>query len=217
MEDKLRRYVDELFKGANSTKTTVELKEEMIQNLQDKYRDLLSEGKTPDEAFNIVISGIGDVSVLLDELGRDVVPVADETGRHKSAMLMAIAAMMYIISIVPFIIFDRIIGPVITILIIAVATGILIYNFMTAPKYYKESDTMKETGTIVEEFRRRRARRYRHRSTRRFISVIMWPIIVALYLMISFSTSAWHITWIIFIIGALAESAIRIFFLSENR
>ena len=67
MEDKLRRYVDGLFEEATPSRKTVELKEEMIQNLEDKYNDLLKDGKTPEAAFNIVIAGIGDVSALLKE------------------------------------------------------------------------------------------------------------------------------------------------------
>jgi hypothetical protein len=60
MEDKLRRYVDGLFARTVPTKKAVELKEEMIQNLEDKYKDLISEGKTPEAAYNVAVAGIGE-------------------------------------------------------------------------------------------------------------------------------------------------------------
>ncbi|MFR9189154.1 MAG: hypothetical protein ACLVL7_02035 [Anaerotruncus massiliensis (ex Togo et al. 2019)] len=45
MQDKLRAFIDTLFEDAPAGKKVVELKEEMLQNLNDKYSDLLSEGK----------------------------------------------------------------------------------------------------------------------------------------------------------------------------
>lgn len=46
MQDKLRAFIDTLFEDAPAGKKVVELKEEMLQNLNDKYSDLLSEGKS---------------------------------------------------------------------------------------------------------------------------------------------------------------------------
>ena len=46
MNEKLRRYIDDLFANAPSTVRAVELKEELYQNLTDKYNDLIAEGKS---------------------------------------------------------------------------------------------------------------------------------------------------------------------------
>ena len=45
MNDKLRSYINTLFQDAPQTKKTVELKEEMLQNLTDKYNDLVAAGQ----------------------------------------------------------------------------------------------------------------------------------------------------------------------------
>ena len=50
MENKLRAYMEELFSEVTPTKQAVELKEEILQNLMDKYHDLLAEGKSPEAA-----------------------------------------------------------------------------------------------------------------------------------------------------------------------
>ena len=71
MEGNIRVYVEELFAGTTPSKRAVELKEEMIQNLTEKYNDLLSEGKPPEAAFNIAVAGIGDISYLLKDLEKD--------------------------------------------------------------------------------------------------------------------------------------------------
>ncbi|MGN0452066.1 MAG: permease prefix domain 1-containing protein [Acutalibacteraceae bacterium] len=60
MNEKLRAYVEELFKNAPKTKQTVEIKEEILQNTIDRYNDLIKEGRSPEAAYNISVAGIGD-------------------------------------------------------------------------------------------------------------------------------------------------------------
>lgn len=45
MHDKLREYVEMLFKGAPAAKQITEIKEEIIQNTIDRYDDLVRAGK----------------------------------------------------------------------------------------------------------------------------------------------------------------------------
>ena len=68
MENKLRAYMEELFSEVTPTKQAVELKEEILQNLMDKYHDLLAEGKSPEAAYNIAVASIGDTDELLSTL-----------------------------------------------------------------------------------------------------------------------------------------------------
>ena len=42
MENKLREYMDMVFSDIEPRKKSIELKEEILQNLIDKYNDLLS-------------------------------------------------------------------------------------------------------------------------------------------------------------------------------
>jgi len=218
MEDKIRRYVEDLFAETAPTKKAVELKEEMIQNLQDKYSDLITDGKTQEAAYNIAVAGIGDISALLAELESEFTVRAPDTfepemARRFSAMLTAIAVMMYILSPLPFIILAMFgsqnpwrIGIPVMFLMIAGATGLIVFNYLTKPRRRKGSDTM------VDEFREWRSDTQQRKSLRRAISSALWAVIVALYFIISFWTFAWHLTWIIFLIGAAVEAFINIFF-----
>jgi len=223
MEEKIRRYVDDLFAETAPTRKAVELKEEMIQNLNDKYRDLIKDGKTEEAAYNITIAGIGDISALLAELEKDMInketaSYETDASRQKSAMLTAIAVMMYILCTLPMIImtmFDFLytaqIGVPIMFLMIAGATGLLIYNSMTKPKAVSTPDTM------VEEFREWQSDEKDKKSLRKAISSALWSIIIALYFIISFMTGAWYITWVIFILGGVAESLMNVFFTLKKR
>jgi len=227
MEDKLRKYIDSLFANTVPSRKSVELKEEMIQNLHDKYDDLISEGKSDEAAYNIAVAGIGDISGLLAEFENNAGPVANgmnesykvrmEEYRSKSAMFTSIAVMMYILCILPLIIMSFVgsvyaaqIGVPVMFLMIAGATGLLIYVSMTKPKKYKTPDTM------VEEFREWQSDEKDKKQLRKAISSALWAVTVAVYLIVSFMTFAWGITWIIFIIAAALESLINILFTARK-
>jgi len=213
MEDKLRRYVESLFEGTAPTRKATELKEEMIQNIEDKYKDLLSEGKTPEAAFNISVAGIGDVRTLLREVERSATSELDEAAQQKSAMLTAIAVTGYIVSILPLIILSVLIGGryanlagvTIMFLLVAGSTGLLVYNSMTKPKQHRDD-------TMVEEFREWQAETHDRRALRSAISYALWSLVLVSYFILSFQTGAWYITWVLFILGAAIESIINIFF-----
>jgi len=215
MEDRIRRHIDDLFEETTPTRKAVELKEEMIQNLSDKYRDLINEGKTEEAAYNITIAGIGDISTLLAELEKDMTNMEFtqemKEARAKSAMLTAIAVMMYILAALPLIVltifnvnFAVPMGLISLFVMVACATGLLIYNSMTKPTY--------DTENMVEEFREWQTEGRDRRGLRKAISSALWSIIIAIYFIVSFMTGAWYITWIIFIIGAALESFMNIFF-----
>ncbi len=68
MQIRFIRLIDDLFKDAPHSLQTLELKEEMVQNLMEKYNDLRAEGKSEEDAFRIASASIGDVEELVAEL-----------------------------------------------------------------------------------------------------------------------------------------------------
>ena len=210
MESNIRSYVDEIFYETTPTRKAVELKEEMIQNLQEKYRDLVSEGKTAEAAYNIVIAGIGDVSALLSELERDGAPdpAASEESRRKSGMFTAIAVTMYILAVLPVILLRDITGVVILIGMAAIATGLLVYNSIVRPSPDDDDD---EEDTMVSNFREWQSGARERKVMHRAISSALWSIAVAAFFILSFTTGAWHITWVVFLIACAIEYLIKAF------
>jgi hypothetical protein len=211
MEPNIRAYVDDLFAGTAPSRKSVELKEEMIQNLTEKYNDLIAEGKTPEAAYNIAIAGIGDISDLLKDLEKDSPqPEVMAAYRQRSAMFTTIAIMMYILSVVPLIILSALVhsitGPItgvcIMFFLIAGATGLLIYNGMTKPKYRRED-------TIVEEFKQWQHGSQEERALRKAIGTALWTITVAIYIIVSFTTGFWHMTWLIFLVAVAVQAIIN--------
>jgi hypothetical protein len=92
----------------------------------------------------------------------------------------------------------------------AVATGLLIYNGVTRERYIKEDDTM------VEEFKEWKQNGKQKNKAMEAIVGSFWLIAVCAYIVVSFLTGAWHITWIIFLIAAAVASLIRGIFMLKQ-
>lgn len=209
MNEKLRHYIDDLFANAPSTVRAVELKEEMYQNLMDKYNDLINEGKSEESAYNIAVASIGDVDSLIGALSGEK-NTENEKSRKRSAILTASAIALYILSPVPVILIQDELGVMFLFLFAAVATALLIYNGVTRERYVKADDTM------VEEFKEWKQNGKQKNKAAEAIVGSFWLIAVCVYIVVSFLTGAWHITWIIFLIAAAVSSMIRGIFMLKQ-
>ena len=218
MEERLRAHMDQLFAGVQPTRASVELKEEMLQNTIDKYHDLLSEGKSPEAAYNIAVAGIGDVSELIGQLQMEqsqYVPFnqqeVDEAGR-RSVLFRTVAIALYILCPVPVILFGNKFGVVLLFVFVATATCLLIYNKMSKP-YYRTKGR-----SVVEEFQIWQSKNSDKRKLYDAVHGAMWMVVLVLYFAISFLTGAWGISWLIFVIGAAVDQILRaIFDLMEEK
>ena len=82
MKAKLKDYIDIIFTDAPRTHRAHELKEEMYTDLCEKYDDLVAEGKSPASAYHAVISGVGDIGELIEELRKEAGMGASEPVRE---------------------------------------------------------------------------------------------------------------------------------------
>ncbi len=213
MINKMKDYVNKLFEDAPQTKKVLDLKDELTADLIEKYNDLLADGKSEEEAYNLVISGIGDIDDLISQIegsaenGR--VSIDDSTERKKSALLVAAAVALYILSVVPVILADAVlgfsgdIGIVLMFIFIAAATGLLVYRGASKPRYIKADET------LVEEFKEWKSRKSKKQSVRNAISSAFWTSVVAIYLVASFWFGIWSYSWLIFIIAAAINQVVK--------
>ncbi len=214
MIEKLRDHVEGLFADAPKTRKANELKEELLANLIDKYNDLLSQGSTESDAFVKVKASIGDIDELIRGLKEtDVMDFGlTQKERKKTALVVSIAVGLYMLAFLFLIITVAALNqnPVImfacTVFISAIPTCMLIYHFMSRPKYEKADDT------LVEEFKQWKSKSSHQQKVYTSISSIFMTFVVAIYLLVSFVTGAWGITWIIFIIAAAVDKIIKLLF-----
>lgn len=65
----IRSYIENLFATLPQTQEIQNLKEELLQNMEDKYYEEKNNGRSENEAIGIVISEFGNIDELLDEMG----------------------------------------------------------------------------------------------------------------------------------------------------
>ena len=195
MRDQLVQYVSLLFAGAENCEDT---KQEILQNTLDRYDDLIAEGKSPEAAYRLAITGIGDVGEILgrnDTVLAAVPEAQKDTGRDTPAkkLLRAIAVGLYILCPLPLFVLGEMgmntFGLCGTLCFVAVATVLIILGSKKSDdgSRQKEEDDDEPKSELGKS-----------------ISGLIWAIGLAVYLIVSFLTMAWHITWVIFpILGAV--------------
>ena len=208
MREQLSQYVELLFAGNAGVE---DIKEEILQNTLDRYDDLIAQGKTPQDAYRLSITGIGDVNEIINGKSEPVysdvnqsaayapMPEFDNTAMVVSRLMRAIAIFLYIISPVPLFLFSRLgwdeVGLCCLLIIVGIATALLL--LFKSPK-------SKEAAPEYADYTDRPRTGNSHRELKKSVGKLVSTIGVVLYFIISFSTGAWFITWLIFpIIGAV--------------
>lgn len=226
MNSKIKNYVDVLFNDIPDTRKAKELKEEILSNLNEHFEEHIREGKSENQAYTEAISDIGDIDEVLKSItpDKDLYSKINEY-KNKKARFTSIGVSLYILGVVFLLglsgisavtsLFSvelmGIVGLLLLLTCSAVATGMIIYINMSIPQdiepyitrhknhYDANIDTSNKSGRFVSSLLK-----------------IFWQIVVIAYLLISFTTNAWNITWIIFLIGGAIRQAIIMFFDAAN-
>lgn len=214
MKERITRHFDRLFEDAPKTRKALDLKQEMLQNALDKYDDMVQEGNTGEDAYQNVIQSIGDVTELFEELEEKNLLTLPEKDRKKRAMLKAAAVGLYILAVAVFMLFSicdvgdgAAAGLVAAIFICIVPTILLVYSANMYPGY-----TRKKEPDMVERYKEEKYYSNKNKAVKSAVSCIIWTMALVLYFLISFTTVAWHITWVIFLIAACAQSVAALVF-----
>ena len=202
MREQLQQYVELLFAGAPDSE---DIKQEILQNTLDRYDDLIAQGKVPEAAYRLAITGIGDINEILGSAAQ-VIPAAparevhpeEDAAAAKRKRTRAIAIGLYIICIIPLIILSElelgILGLCATLSIVAVATVAIIQN--QEPDDEEDIHQSQKTDSPRGEL---------HKSIRSLIGIIT----LIVYLAVSFLTGAWYITWLIFPLSGAVKGLVR--------
>ncbi len=121
----------------------------------------------------------------------------------KKALYTTVAVMLYILSVVVIIFFSvvlrsPVIGVCVFFLVIAIATGMLIYIEMTKP--------LDKNHVVKRKIVTKEDRLYKQ------ITSVLALLVLAIYLIISVLTMRWDITWILWIVYALLTEIIKLVF-----
>lgn len=120
--------------------------------------------------------------------------------KEKSAKVVSTSVFIYIAAIaflmiaIPVQHANPVVATSIFLLLIGWATARIVKNYMSMPKFEKTKEEKKQEKVVKE------------------INGIIGSICVAIYFIVSFTTMAWHITWIIFIIDGLLCQVVKLIF-----
>ena len=65
----IRNYLDNMFRNLPNTEAVRKAKRDLLEMMEDKYEELIAEGKSENEAVGIVISEFGNLDELAESLG----------------------------------------------------------------------------------------------------------------------------------------------------
>lgn len=201
MRDQLEQYVNLLFAGA---KDCEDIKQEILQNTLDRYDDLIAEGKVPEAAYRLAITGIGDVNEILGLKPQPAsayrsAPVKEETPDNDTPMkklMRAVAIGLYILCPVPLFVLSELgmdtLGLCGLLAIVAVATVLIVLG---AKKEQKEEPTEAHLTPRQE--------------LKKSLGNLVWAVGLCVYFILSFLTNAWHITWLVFPITGAVQGLVK--------
>jgi hypothetical protein len=73
MNDRIKKYLDDVFQKYDNTESIRILKEELHNNMQEKFDDLVRDGLDEESAYQRTINDLGDISEIIEN-------VTDKTG-----------------------------------------------------------------------------------------------------------------------------------------
>lgn len=186
MREQLIRYVELLFAGA---KNAGDIQQEILQNTLDRYDDLIAQGKTPEAAYRLAISGIGDINEILGNIdaaapkNTGAVPQAAQKSVANAKwqpLLRVLSIVCYILCPLPLFLIQDEVG--LCLLLVMVALGVALGMLASPGKGNSESET---TGKEVS-------------APRQAVRSLIGITGLAFYLAVSFATRAWWLTWLVF-------------------
>lgn len=214
INSKIKNYVNVLFEDVPRTKKAIELREEILSNMSERFGDYVAGGMSENQAYSKTVSDMGDI----DEMLSQVMPNADfrqEAGyyRTRNAKWTGIAVAMYILGaavLIGFSVFGgetgAIIGLLALLVLVAAATGILIYFHSSTPIEYRDYESQNERAMYSTPA---------GRNLKALMSVY-WSLVTAAYLIVSFLTMRWDITWIIWPVTGVLSSIIKTIYEMRN-
>jgi hypothetical protein len=182
MKEKLTEHIRLLFADAErrspDNRQLAELKEELLLNTLEKYDHMLETGRTPEAAYALAVSGIGDIEGLMNDVIGEA-PASEKACEAVPAVESATPA-------------HQTEGTC--------ADGDLdeVSNEDNGEDNNEDND---EDGD--EDGGKKRPPRSRRYA---LVNRIIWTVTLGAYFALSFATHAWQTTWLLFIIGIAADN-----------
>lgn len=142
----LKDYVETMFRDFPKTKATLDLKANILDSMENKYEDLVTEGKTEQEAIGIVIAQFGNIDELKEEY--DILPSNEDVEylpteklmeyisfKEKFSQFIALGVFMIIISLLAPVLLPEAFGIAVFLIVVAISVAIFILFGLRSGEY----------------------------------------------------------------------------------
>lgn len=216
----IRNYINAMFSSLPKTPEILRLQAEMLENLEDRYNDLLREGKSENEAVGIILASIGSAEDLKAELGisedeSPAQPLKDHSVflaeraafQRKFAIAMAFGVVLCICAVIAGAVCDSFthndgITSIAFFSPIAIAVAIFVYFGVREDWYNERYKEIQHTSLDIEP-------KSEKMTLSGFVASILFPLAIVFYLCIGFFFGLWHPGWILFPLCAIIVGAVE--------
>lgn len=221
----IRNYVEALFASLPQTAELTRIRGEMLANLEEKYNDLIWEGKSEAEAAGVIIAGVGSAADLRAELGlandapqpqavqrAEQKPAPDPelmreylASKQRMAVMIAIGVALFILSPVLYmfgqdVLQIKMLGYVLMFGAVAAGVALCILAGFRKEGY----EQMLGIGEYAERPEGKRA------DWAGLFAGIAFPLATVVYLCMGFFRDLWHPGWIIFVLCGVLTGAVAV-------
>lgn len=212
--EQIREYIEAIFIGLPKNREIVELRQNMLENMEEKYHELIENGLSEDEAVGSVIRSIGTARELKMELGIEETELDEEKLEaiaasqvtenlgSKVGMGILFSGFLYVCSPIIYMIWGRFFGndvmaffSVMTVLLIASVN--LMYWLS---RNYSEKRRLKKIRNGEVDWMK---------SSNRELYPFIWSSASAIFLVLGFVFNLWQIAWIVFPVAAALGNFFR--------
>ena len=218
MQAKIHAHIDQLFQGMPAEERVSEVKLELYMNTVDRYNDLVNAGKTAEEAYEEAIAGIGDISEILESLGKPhteqpTPPTSDHTKPPKvpkqkssrKAIRSNLDSILWMVSLSVY-------------FVVSFATMLWQFTWLIFLIVMAFENAMHALLDIVQGKRPERTYAFTREEKKMHghINSILWMAVLILYFAVSFLSGAWYVSWVIFLLGTAVQNALSIVFILKK-
>lgn len=216
----IHNYINALFSSLPKTPTVLRLQAEMMENMDEKYQDLLREGKSENEAVGLVLASIGSAEDLKAELG-----IADEAVRppedngvflaeytafqKKFAIAIACGVVLCICACIGAMLCDELFPPSISdaaagiVFFVLVGVGVAIFVYFGIRSSWYDEQYKIICGAKPNHSDEKS-------GLSGVVSSILFPLAAMFYLYIGFCHNLWHPGWIVFPVCSIIVGGIEV-------
>jgi len=242
----IRNYLDSMFLSLPRTAEILQMKEDLLMNMEDKYNELRLEGRSENEAIGIVIAEFGNIEELARELNIDLeqpnnVPMVDLVeaeefvdNKKKSGVLVAAGVFLCITGVAMLLLISSVnifqilgygfssaslslAGIIVLLLFVAVAVGLFIYSgTLVEPYKYLEGEFY--LNSQAESYAKTQKELFRNRKTYILISSVLLFILspVSIFITSMFDNQGIQILGVVFLLLMIAVGVTRLIIMGNT-